>query len=379
MNDLRPEGLHLLHVFPTFAAGGTQLRMAGIMNGLGRSVRHTVVALDGEVQAAAAVQPGILFETVPPPSGKGGLLYPLALRRMVKAVAPDLLLTYNWGAIDAALGAGVTALCPVIHNECGFGRDEAAGMKARRVWMRRLLLNRIYTTVVVSRCLLTIAREQFRLRAEKVRWIRTGVDVERFQPGREPGLRSRLGLSDEDLVFGYVGGLREEKRLELLISAFARAGTGNAKLVLIGEGNCRKELTELVDGLGIGSRVVFVGQVPDPRPWLRAMDVFVMSSATEQTPNALLEAMACGLPAICTDVGDCADILGSPETPVVVPTGDAGAYAEAMRMFAGNRELRLAHGTANRQRVLSLYSKERMIQEYAALYYTAAGHTGGIA
>jgi glycosyltransferase involved in cell wall biosynthesis len=379
MNDPRPEGLHLLHVFPTFAAGGTQLRMAGIMNGMGSSVRHTVVALDGRLQAAAAVRAGIPFRTVAPPSGKGGLLYPLALRRMVKAAAPDLLLTYNWGAIDAALGAGLSPLCPVIHNECGFGPEEAAGMKTRRLLMRRLVLNRIYTTVVVSRGLLTIAREQFKLRPEKVRWIRTGVDAEKFQPGSEAGWRGRFGLSEKDLVFGYVGGLRAEKRLELLLSAFAQASVGNAKLVLIGEGNCRRDLQELVDGLGIADRVVFVGQVQDPRPWLRALDVFVMSSGTEQTPNALLEAMACGLPAICTDVGDCADILGLSGQPAVVPPGDLAAYVRALRAFAGNRELRLARGVANRQRVVTLYSSERMIREYAALYYAAAGRAGGIA
>jgi glycosyltransferase involved in cell wall biosynthesis len=102
------------------------------------------------------------------------------------------------------------------------------------------------------------------------------------------------------------------------------------------------------------------------------MDVFVMSSATEQTPNALLEAMACGLPAICTDVGDCADILGVSGPPEVVPTGDLAAYVEALRAFAGNRELRLAQGAANRQRVVTLYSSERMIQEYAALYSAAS-------
>ena len=89
-----------MHVFPTFASGGMQLRMASIMNGLGRNVRHTIVALDGRLQAAATIQPGIPFRTVPAPSGKGGLLYPLALRRLVKAAAPDLLLTYNWGAIE---------------------------------------------------------------------------------------------------------------------------------------------------------------------------------------------------------------------------------------------------------------------------------------
>jgi glycosyltransferase involved in cell wall biosynthesis len=135
----------------------------------------------------------------------------------------------------------------------------------------------------------------------------------------------------------------------------------------------------LVEKLGIVGRVVFAGQVPDPQPWLRVLDVFVMSSATEQTPNALLEAMACGLPAICTDVGDCAEILGLPGWPAVVAPGDLPAYVDALRAFAGDRELRQARGTANRERVVSLYSSERMIREYAAMYYAAAGRTNGIA
>jgi glycosyltransferase involved in cell wall biosynthesis len=375
MNDGHPPDLHLLHVFPTFTAGGTQLRMAAIMNGLGGRVRHTVMALDGNTEAARVLLPEIPFQTMPPPPGKGGLLYPVALRKVVRAAAPDLLLTYNWGAIDAALGAGAVPLCPVIHNECGFNADEAAALKLRRVLVRRFILNRIYATVVVSRRLLDIAREQFKLRTEKVRWIRTGVDVDKFQPGREAGWRSRMGLPEEALVCGYLGGLRPEKRLDLMLQAFAQAGLSGARLVLIGEGGCRRDLQELAKTLGIADQVVFAGQAQDPRPWLRNLDVFLMSSATEQMPNALLEAMASGLPAVCTDVGDCAAILDASGPPVIVPPGDLAAYVEALRVLAGSPGLRRELATANRRRCISHYSSQRMIREYADLYYAAAGRS----
>jgi glycosyltransferase involved in cell wall biosynthesis len=365
--------LLLLHIFPGFGIGGAQLRIVSIMNALGASVAHAVLALDGSCEAAGGVKPPIELRMVPPPAGRGGLFYPLALRRAVKLIGPDVLLTYNWGAIDGVLGAAFRPPCPIIHNECGFGPDEAAGPKFRRVLIRHFALSRVYRTVVVSETLLKLALERFKLLPQKVQLIRTGVDAERFRPGRNEERRARLGIAPDEILFGYVGGLRREKNLELLIRSFAAAELTNGRLTLVGDGPCRQDLERLVDHLGIRPKVLFEGHVPDPASCLTALDVFVMSSATEQTPNALLEGMACGLPAIATDVGDTKEMLSECGWPALVPSNDLETYRDKLRTMASRPDLRKDIGAANRRRAVKDYSMQRMVDEYRILYYTAAG------
>ena len=282
----------------------------------------------------------------------------------MRAAKPHLLLTYNWGAIEAILPARFRSICPVIHNESGFGPDEATGLKRRRVLARRILLNRIYATVVNSKKLLEIALGPYGIDAARVRFIRNGIDVDRFRPARNPALRTSLGMDKRDVLFGFVGKLRAEKNLPLLLRAFAQAAIPNAGLALVGDGPCRSELTALAESLGITRSVFFLGYTENPAPMLHALDVFVMSSVTEQTPNALLEAMACGCAAISTDVGDAGELLQARGAPAIAPSGDVTAYTNCLRGMAADPDLRSRIAAENRARAIERYSLRRMVDEF---------------
>ena len=356
----------LLHVFPSFGAGGTQLRMASIINALGSSFGHHVISMDGEFGASRAVN-GVQLKVSSAPSQYRGLPNAFAFRNAVRRLRPAAVLTYNWGAIDAVLGARLAAFCPVIHNECGFGEDESITLKRRRVWARRFILRTVFRTVVTSQTMLTIAKTQYKLRSDKIQLIRTGVDVNRYQPSRNTAGRMSLGVGDKDLLWGYIGGLRPEKNLGLLLRAFKSARLPNSKLLLVGDGPCRRELEALARSLCIADRTIFAGHQTNPARYLAMLDCFVMSSATEQISNAQLEAMASGLPVICTDVGDSRALLGEEAECCVVPPGDAVSYARALQNLASSAPLRAGLGSVNRRRSIDSYSKDRMVREYAAL------------
>ena len=361
----------LFHVFSTFAVGGPQTRTVQMMNRWGAEFSHTVFAMDGRYDARKLIAP-----TTPVAFGESnerGLAYVRGVINRVRAEKPGVVLTYNWGAIEVALGTRLFGGRPVVHLEDGFGADEAAGLKTRRVLARRAILGGIHATLVPSRTLLDIALHQYKLPPAKVRFIPNGIDVDKFR--NEPDLtwRQSLGISPETLLFGFVGLLRPEKNLEFLIRAYAAADLPGSKLVLVGSGGCREELERLTAELNLGDRVLFAGHAAEPARCLAAFDVFVMSSSTEQMPMALLEAMACGLPAVCTAVGDTGELLGSAEPPTVIPKTDAAGYAQALRTIAADPELRRRLGAANRARCLERYTLERMANEHASLYREAAG------
>lgn len=361
-----------LHVFPSFDRGGTELRIVRVINGIGPELQHFILSLSGGADAMRDIDPAIRAELAPRPRATAGVSFVLEFRRLLKQLQPDLLLTYNWGAMDAAIAAAALPSCPLIHNESGFGPDEAAGLKLRRVLVRRLILKRAYATVVNSATLLHIARTRYRVPERKLRFIRNGIDLARFHPGRRPDVRERIGARNINIVFGYVGGFRPEKSVDVVIRAFAAAPAPEAHLLLVGDGSTRAACQTLCAELGIASRVTFAGVADDPVPYLHACDIFVLPSMTEQTPNALLEAMACGLPAISTDVGDAKELLGTASAGLIAPPGDVRGLAAAMSALASDAGRRAALGEMNRRRCLDHFSQDRMIREFKELYFEAA-------
>jgi glycosyltransferase involved in cell wall biosynthesis len=343
------------------------------MNALGPEFRHTVMATDGNFAAVEKIAPDVPCRTIPPPPGKGKLLYAVELSQAIRAVQPDLLITYNWGAIDAVLASRISPVCPVVHAEDGFGSDEAERLKLRRVWTRRLALGRIEALVVPSRTLMQIALAQYRIPAGKVLRIPNGVDVLRFHPGRDPECRRAWNAPDDAVLFGYAGRLGEEKNLPLMLRGFAGLKQADARLALVGEGPCRGELERLARELGIERQVIFAGPAKDTAPCYRALDVFLMSSYTEQMSIALLEAMATGLPVVTTDVGDSDEILGRPGPDCVVASGDLENYTRCLDAMYRDAAMRARLGAGNRERCVAQYSLEKMIFDYRDLYHRVAG------
>jgi glycosyltransferase involved in cell wall biosynthesis len=362
---------HVLHVFPTFEPGGQELRAAGLINALGPRFRHTIVALDGNVGALAAIQARGNVGVMEAPPGKGSALYGLAWRGVLRRSSSDLVATYGWGAIDAVVGQFGRADCPTLHNESGFLVDEACSLNWRRVLARRILLRSVYATVVVSRTMQEIALRRFGLPSSRVVLIPNGVDLARFTPIRDLSWRKARQVPGAALLIGTVAGLRPEKDQALLIRAFAAAHIEHGWLALVGDGPCRGDLERLAQSLGVAGRVVFAGHTPEPERALAAFDIFALSSSTEQMPNALLQAMACGLPVVCTDVGDCSEMLGSHGFPSIVPAGDQAAFSAALAQFAQQAEQRQLMGAANRDRCQQRYPLERSLASHAALYERA--------
>jgi glycosyltransferase involved in cell wall biosynthesis len=370
----------LLHVFPTFVAGGSQVRATDLMNAFGARFEHEVVALDGRTDARARVERGVALACLPAPPKAGSLATARRLRALFVERRPALLLTYNFGAIDALFAARGLGLAAV-HHEDGFHADEARALKPRRNWLRRLALPAAARLVVISRNLERIALEVWRQPRERVLYVPNGIDVASFARERAPdGLRARLGLAPAAFVVGSVGHLRPEKNVARLLAAAARAlETGlDLHLLVLGDGLERAALEARAAAPPLGGRVHFAGHQHDPRAAYRAMDAFALPSDTEQMPMALLEAMAAGLACVATDVGDVRDLLPEAQAELVIAP-DRGAeqgLAQALARLGRDPALRERLGRANAERAAQRFERAGMLATYAELYGSLAAAPG---
>src|SRR6185312_4160965 len=358
---------HVLHVFPSFGVGGLPLRTIRIMGHLGARCCHTIVALDGVVTASERMPQAVRAEVVPMVVDKRQPLKSLlSFRRFIKRARPDVLATYNWGAIEWAAANRIWPLCRHVHFEAGFGAEEATKQLRRRVFGRRWALRRSEQIVVPSHTLRRIATTVWRFPDERVLYIPDGIDVKRYADAAERN--SAAARQTDGIVIGTLAPLRPEKNVGRLLQAFARLDTKVARrLVIAGDGAERGKLEKMVAEYGIQRRVTFLGHVSQPETTLPSFDIFALSSDTEQIPNAMLEAMAAGLPVAAVDVGDVKSMLPPENQDFVVPRDDLDAFAVALQRLTENSELRRQLGSLNQNHVGAHYRQETMFAAYERL------------
>jgi glycosyltransferase involved in cell wall biosynthesis len=139
------------------------------------------------------------------------------------------------------------------------------------------------------------------------------------------------------------------------------------RLVIAGDGPERGALQRLSAELGLNERVDFFGQLDDPAPFYRSLDVFALSSDTEQMPLSVIEAMAAGLPIAATNVGDIAGMLSDANLPFVTVPDDAG-LAGAIRALTKDPLLRQRVGAANQAKAAAEFGQARMLAAWCALF-----------
>lgn len=366
---------HLLHVFSTFVPAGPETRTVRIIEALGHEFRHSILAMDGRTDARALLSGKTDVQILESLPRAGSLQTLMRLRKLFVALRPAAVLSYNWGAFDAVFAARSLGLARrVVHHEDGFTSDEALEFKRRRVWARRLMLPRVQRVVVPSRKLAGIATKLWKLAPEHVACIPNGVALERFSPadGR-PDLRRALGIPLERLVIGACGHLRPEKNPLRLLRAAARIEREiDFHVLVLGDGPERAACEELArTTASLYGRVTFAGHVADPTQHYRAMDLFAISSDTEQMPVSLVEAMASSLPVVSTDVGDVRAMLASGQDEFVVPLEEhetAWPLAEKLTALLADATKRRELGRANRRLAEERYSFDVMLRAYREVY-----------
>ena len=290
------------------------------------------------------------------------LLHIPRMKLLLKKIKPDILHAHyasSYGFVGAALG-----FHPFVVSVWG---SDIIEFPKRSLVHRKMLqysLSQADKITVTSR-LLEEAAEGLAPVKQKITRTPFGVDLERFKPESKPGRKDQI-------ILGLIKNLDRKYGIEYLLKGFALVEKSykNIRLVIAGDGPLKDQLRELAFQLGCQEKVEFLGRIPHSQvpTLLNEMDIFIMPSIHESFGVAALEASACGLPVIASDVGGIPEVVVHRKTGLLIPPGNPEALAEAVVYLIENPDLREKLGKDGREFVMETFDWQENAQRMENLY-----------
>jgi sugar transferase (PEP-CTERM/EpsH1 system associated) len=351
--------------------------------------RHAIVCLHdrGDYQAGIR-EHGVDVVNLNKAEGRD-LLHYLRMFRVLRRLQPDLIHTRNRSGLKAQIVAALAGVPVRVHAEHGRQRGDAeggrheAGRKAGKtgkrlpgLLLRRLLCPLIDHFIAVSGDLEQWLVESVGAAPARVSQIANGVDSVQFHPRLGPA--AAVGppgyMHDNAFVIGSVGRMDDSANHATLVEAFLRLiasphpAHARLRLLIVGDGPARAECQALLNRAGAAQRAWLPGSRADLAQLMRAMDLFVLPSLAEDRSNAILEAMASGLPVVATAVGGNTELVHPGFTGILVPPMPPELLASAIADYCRIPEMAVRHGARARSQVIARHSMPAMARDYLAVY-----------
>jgi glycosyltransferase involved in cell wall biosynthesis len=362
--------LRILHTESSTGWGGQEIRILTEMRGmLDRGHAVTLVTPEDAQLHPAARKLGVPVHPVP--IGRKNLAGLFALRGWLagQGWAFDVINTHSstdsWlAAVACALRAGAPPIVRTRHVSTAVNN----GIGTRWLYLRAT--RHIVTTGEALRQQL---HRDNGFPLERMTSVRTGIDLAHYRPLDQAECRRRLGLEDGPTV-GIVATLRDWKGHDILFEAWPaiRREVPGVRLVIVGDGPYRDRLDAMVERLGIGDSLRFVGHQENVTEWLNALDVFTLPSwGDEGVPQAIMQAMACGKAVVSTPVGAITEAVVADRTGLIVPPRDAPALANAIIRVMRDEAVRTSLGQAGLQRARDQFGIDAMLDRMEAVFRAA--------
>lgn len=370
----------VLHIITGLGTGGAERSLVNLLTGplAGRFDARVISPDDegdfGPLLIAAGVEVDALRLRG---SGTSPMRALRTLRKIVRSYEPDLIQGWMYhGSLAASLAArfGRTAL-PIAWNI----RQSLYDIRTERrgtQWVIRLLarISARPAAIIYNSHQSRLHHESFGFASTNGVVVPNGFDPGRWYPDtrRRDALRAQLNLDGDAVLLGFVGRHHPQKDIPTFLAACAKAMATDDRLhvAMVGEGLTPDNSALSRDfGRLAPERVHALGRRDDVEAILPGFDIFCLSSSSEAFPNVLGEAMACGLPCVATDVGDCARLLDG--LGRIVPPGDSDAMAAAIVELARMDVAQRAEmGKAARARIVTSYGLDAAVDRYAELYHS---------
>jgi glycosyltransferase involved in cell wall biosynthesis len=324
------------------------------------------------------------------------LLCLFQLIRIISKIHPDIVHTHTPKAGLLGMLAAWICRTPVrIHTVAGLPLVVTTGFRRSVLMLTERITyacaHRVYPN---SEGLKKVVIEQVRTPANKVKVIgrgsSNGIDIATFTRSTElkqkaDAIRKQHGITENDVVFSFVGRIVRDKGVVELVEAFkALSGAQDSilkgKMFLIMVGPFEEDLDplpdEVVSFLKTDKRVMLVGFQSDVRPWIMASDVFVFPSYREGFPNVVMQSCLLEVPCVVSDINGCNEIVSAGTTGLIVPTKDVNSLATAMAELVGDINKRRKFGIAAREFVATNFGRDYVWESIRREYIDLASkHT----
>jgi glycosyltransferase involved in cell wall biosynthesis len=365
--------LYVLDAFHDPSRGGTEGHLFQLIARLDRARVSPAVAVFRSTPFVE--RPGALPCPVHPlaigslkhPSTLAGLL---RLRRLIQRDRVDIVHVY---LNDASIV--VPPLCRLSRARVIVSRRDMGFWYTPSVLRLLRFSNRFVDRMIVnSEAVRANVHRLERYPANRSDVVPNGIDLGRIPTQPDASLRRALGIAAADPVIGMVSHFHPWKRQRDLLDAFAlvRRRHPRAHLVFVGSGPCEAEVAAACDE-HVRGHVHFLGRLDDPLPAIRQFSIGVLCSDSEGSSNAVLEYFACGVPAVCTDVGGNTELVNDGWNGALVPPARVPQLAARLMSLLDDPAQMRAMGTRARE-VAERHSLDRMTTAHMALYESLRGH-----
>lgn len=367
------------HIIYRLGVGGLENGLVNLINTMpADAYRHTIICLkDSTDFKQRLTRSDVEVHELHKQDGQDWHSF-VSMYRLLKRLKPSIVHTRNIGPMEYQLSALLAGVKHRVHGEHGWDVvNDPDGSNVKYQWVRRILKHFIHRFIPLSRNLESYLLEQIHISPRKITRIINGVDTQVFYPRtgtkRLPS-DCPLVVSETDTLIGTIGRMHAVKDQITLVKAFILACqqepdlAGRLKLAIIGDGPLRAEALALLDTAGLSGQAWLPGERGDVADIYRNLDMFVLPSLSEGISNSILEAMACGLPVIATDVGGNFELVVDGVTGFLVPANDPAAMAAKILAYAHDAQTMHQHGGQGLQRVLAQFSLVAMVANYQAVY-----------
>ncbi len=357
------ENLNIAHVVYSFDYGGLERRILRLIDGMSPlGVRFHVISLRHSagnfLTPSSPVEHYVL-------NAKPGIDIPAIVRlaRYLRDNDIHIVHSHNWvSMLEGAMSAQIANTPITVHGEHGASRFAPEQLRWRRTITQRFLSKFIDHFIPVNEAIAHRIQDLWALDDESITPIPNGVDINRYSPTPH--------AATNEIVIGSISRLDPIKNFPCLIRAVALLNAQQAensyRLIIVGGGKEHEPLSNLIKELNAQSFIELVGPTENPEDWYSTFDIYVNCSTSEGMSNTVLEAMACGLPVVASDVAGHREWLVEHENAVFFQSDDVTALKNAIGTLDG--QTRASMGITNREKVTQFYNQQQFVNRYRQLY-----------
>ena len=359
--------LSIVHTENSCGWGGQEIRILTEARGMrARGHAVTLIAPPEAPIVAAGRKMGLCVVPLPIQKKRPACL--IALRRWLAANRGRIDVLNTHSSTDSWLGA---IACATLRDAPPIVRTRHVSTTVRnRIGTRWLYVRAIAHIVTTGEALRRQLARDNNIPLDHMTSIPTGIDLARFRPGDAAAARAQLGLPQRPTL-GIVATLRDWKGHSYLFEAIARdrAAWRDWQVIVVGDGPYRDRLDRKLEALGLDNDILFVGQQDDVVPWLQALDLFALPSYGEEgVPQAVMQAMACGIPVVSTPVGAIAEAVTDGITGLLVEPRSTEALAAGLARLRDDLALRARFSAAAQARAVRDFGQDAMLDRMEAVF-----------